>query len=237
MKRFVLRFLAYAIAGAVAGAVAKAVVSGAAPVSAQQAAFLGVTIAGALGASLWLLVQSSIGLAHGIRTSPPWTVAVLDAVCIIAVAVACFFILDGYAPSFLDRPPQFTDPLAADVIAMMLVPSMLILAVFVTTMAGQTVSIDETGIRVAGPFGVKQAAWADIRSLAPNSQDVVVTRLDTPVPETLRINLEIRTASGETFTVYQPSLKKTASLIIKKTKQNAPARLAGDIRGMADAWL
>lgn len=145
-----------------------------------------------------LLKKASYVLSQGIRINSSWTVASMDAVCIIASTIASIFIIDGYASKFIDLSPLgVNDPYALDVISFMYLPSLLVLAIFVTATGGQSIAIDKIGVKVAGAFGETKALWKNIKVLQPNEQYVVVSRVGTAIPSRLQTNLDIITNNSE----------------------------------------
>jgi hypothetical protein len=162
----------------------------------------------------------------------------MDGVCILASVIANFFIIDGYSSKFTDLAPLImNDPYALDVIAFMYLPSLLVLALFVTATGGQSIAIDKSGLKVSGAFGVKKALWEDIKELRPDEQYVMVSRVGTAIPSRLQTNLDIVTINSETITVYQPGLKKVSREILKKIRKYAPDKLAKDLELVEAAWL
>lgn len=238
MKRVLFRLVAYILAGFSVGiAVWYILISSLSIVNTQLIIVLILALIIAIVAFL-LLKKASHIIPLGIRINSSWTVAAMDTVCIVASVIASFFIIDGYAINFKDLDPLImNDPYALDVIAFMYLPSLFILALFVTATGGQSVAIDKTGLKVSGAFGIKQTPWENIKSLQPDEQYVMVSRVGTAIPSRLQTNLEIITNIDETITVYQPGLKKVSREILEKMRQNAPLNLSEALKEIEAAWL
>lgn len=237
MKYFLYRFLAYIITGAIFGTAARLLVFDTFHTETfPMFAVIASLVAAGVGLCVWLLKKASVCQPSGIRISPLWTVAAMDVVCIIAATMAIFFIIDGYADKYLGLTRGITDPLVADVIAFMFLPSALVLALLVTSAGGQNITINEAGIKVTGPFGTQMVVWNEIERLRPDEQYVAVSRLGVPMPRHLRTNLEIVCGSG-TITVYQPALKGISRQVLGRLRENAPRPLLKDLDGIEAAWL
>lgn len=237
MKQLLFRLTAYLMAGLSVGFSVRFVVFDS--VTGWRLPVITVMALGGIGViiAVWLLVRASSGVSNGIRINPPWTVAAMDAVCMIASAMAVFFIVDGYGEQYFGFVQGLANPLLADVIVVMFLPSALILALFVTTSGGQNIDINRAGVMVSGPFGTESVSWDKIVTLEPDEQYVVVSRLGFPIPRRLRTNLEVVTSEDETLTIYQPGLKSTASIILERVNEHAPARLSQDINEIEGRWL
>lgn len=238
MKRVLFRLIAYILAGFSVGFTGwYLLVSNFAFENTRLIIVLLIALIVAIVAILILKKASHI-IPEGIRINSSWTVAAMDGVCILASVIASFFIIDGYSSKFTDLAPLImNDPYALDVIAFMYLPSLLVLAMFVTAKGGQSIAIDKSGLKVSGAFGVKKALWEDIKALRPDEQYVLVSRVGTAIPSRLQTNLDIVTINSETITVYQPGLKKVSREILKKIRKYAPDKLAKDLELVEAAWL
>lgn len=242
MKRFLLRFVAYICAGLCLGIATRLAVYDQV-LNRGGLTAMGIVAAAVCGTGLavWLLRRASHGGAGsgagGIRVNPLWAVAAMDTICLIAAALALFFIADGYGALYFGLARGLADPLASDVIAFMFIPAALVLALFVTSSGSQSICIDGAGLVVSGPFGVGRAVWDEIESLSLDEQYVIVSRLGIPMPRHLRTNLEITIGAQDTLTLYQPGLKSTARQILKLMRAHAPPRLSPGLDALASAWL
>ena len=237
MKPVLFRLLGYCVAGISLGAALKfSLLTGVAANSILLTIILVPAAAGVV-VSVLLLMRAGAVIPQGVRINSAWTVAAMDGVCLIASASAWFFIIDGYSKWLTGSSPLVMDDrIALDVVAVMYLPSALILALFVTSSGSQTIAIDEAGLIVAGSFGADKAGWSEIERLSADEQYVVVSRLGIPIPRHLRTNLEIATGDGDVFTVYQPGLKSTAKIILEQFREHAPPRLHQDLDKMEAAW-
>ncbi len=238
MKRVLFRLIAYIFAGFSVGiSVWFLLTSSLAFENTRLIIVLLIALIVAIAAFL-LLKKASHIIPQGIRINSSWTVAAMDGVCILASVIASFFIIDGYSSKFSDLAPLIMiDPYALDVVAFMYLPSLIVLALFVTATGGQSIAIDRTGLKVSGAFGVKKALWDDIKTLRPDEQYVMVSRVGTAIPSHLQTNLDIVTINSETITVYQPGLKKVSREILKQIRKYAPDNLAKDLELVEAAWL
>ncbi len=181
------------------------------------------------------LFRASRAPGKGIRITPAFSLAAMDLICLIASAIAVFFIFEGYSVRFTGAPSSLGDPLLADVILFLYLPAAGVLAAFVSLTGVQRITIDAQGIRTTGQVGM--VAWDDIMSFEPDAQYVVVSRIGLPVPKHLRTNLLVVTESGEKIAVYEPGLKTTRREILVRLQALAPVRLQGDIERMQESWL
>jgi len=195
-----------------------------------------VCIAGGV-ISMFLLYRAYNIPYESIRINPPWAGPTMDMICILASAMAVYFILDGYSGILFGLKGRMADPLVADVIAFMFVPANLLLALVVTTSVSQSITIDKSGLGVRSAFGSSNIAWEKIEKLHCDTRYIPVSRLGFTFPARLRTNLEIITSDHEPLTIYQPGLKATARKILARLDGNAPKRLANNLGELHAAWL
>jgi hypothetical protein len=236
VRILVSRFLAYCAAGIFLGpAVWIGLVHDQFPT-----ADLTLIIAGGLGVfgfglAVFLLRKAGGNSGKGIAVTPKSSAVAVDIICVVAAGMAGFFIVDGYAGSF-GLELLATDPLLADVIAFMFLPATLFVALFVSGMTSQKISVDSRGITLSGFTGTRHVVWDDIQSIEPDEQFVVVSRVGMPVPRHLRTNLQVTTRDGENLTLFEPATDRTKTRILSALWDLAPDRLKDQLAPIGEAW-
>ncbi|MBY6113054.1 hypothetical protein KUW09_06060 [Mameliella alba] len=236
MKTLWFRLLAYVGAGMGFGGGAWLTAVGIPLIFAASSALAG------LGLMLWAmhrahdapLIEPPEGMrAITLRITPGTALIGMDIVALIASALTCFFALDGFGPRLAGFPPLVTDPLAADVIAVLFLPSALVLAGFVTSTGEQRLSLGPDGLFLSSPFGGRSARWPEITSLGWRDEYVVVSRVGLPIRRRLRTNLAIETADGCRLTVYEPATASRRRHLLDGLKRFAPAHLTANLTAAA----
>lgn len=197
-------------------------------------------VAGSLGVFgfglvLYLLGKAGGNSGKGIAVTPTSSAVAVDIICVIAAGMAGFFVLDGYAGNF-DLELLATDPLVADVIAFMFLPSTLFVTLFVSGMASQSISVDPDGFTLSGFSGTRHVTWKEIRSIEPDDQYVVVSRVGMPVPRHLRTNLQVTTNDGESLILFEPATNAAKTKILSALSEHAPAHIKDQLATIGEAW-
>jgi len=180
---------------------------------------------------------SAAPLADGIQTSPASVVYLMDAVVLIASALAFFFLIDGWAERVDTGRSTFREPLVADVIAFMLLPSGAFLTWFVTSSGSQSIQVTATDIRLYGAFGSHSAAWGDVVSIRSSEQYIIVSRVGFLMPKRLRTNLLFETAEGQTLTLFEPASRATKEQVLALLRAYSPERLQEMLTTVAQEWI
>lgn len=160
-----------------------------------------------------------------VRVTPAGALFAMDAVAVLAAATAGFFVVDGFAPRLAGVAPHVTDPLVADVIAVMFLPAALVLAGFISMTGGQTVAMGPEGIALSGPFGTEAARWDEVTGLAWRDEHVIVTRVGVPMARRLRTNLDLHLADGRCLTILEPATRARRGMLEGGLMTYAPERL------------
>jgi hypothetical protein len=183
-----------------------------------------------------LLLRQSFKIDRDGLTVSPGQVFATDLTVMTAAATAAFFIVDGFSERLGGPQACVTDPLAADVIAVMFVPVAAVLALFVTQTSNQRVRADEYGVHIDGISGDGMTNWADIAAFSPELQHVLVGRLGFLVPRHLRTNLVVATRSGEAHTIYDPGSASARRRILAVLRRAMPEAMRPMLKEIEQAW-
>lgn len=189
----------------------------------------------AFGIVIYLLRKAGGNSGKGIAVTPASSAVAVDIICVIAAGMAGFFVIDGYAEGF-GLELLSTDPLAADVIAFMFLPSTVFVTLFVSGLASQKVSVDPNGFTLSGFNGTRHVSWENIRSIEPDDQYVVVSRVGMPVPRHLRTNLQVTTRDGERLTLFEPATATAKTTILSALFEHAPEHMKDQLATIGEAW-
>ncbi len=237
MKFLLLRLLAYLVAAATLG---PGLWAGVGLVFGYQSSLMIIVLltlpaVAVIGVLLW---RASLFAVRGIRVTSPWTLLAMDAVCLLAAMIAGFFIVDYYSAALIGAEPLvMTDEVAHNVILIMIVPAAFVLALFTTSSGGQSLAIEPGGVELAGAFGRNAARWDEIEAIRPQAQYVPVSRAGAVIPSHLRTNMELIIVGGDSLTVYEPGLKRSAELILARMRASAPSRLQAGLDELGEIWL
>ncbi len=237
MSQIALRTLAYFLAGVPAGFVAWALIYNTPFDAATQNQILVVAIlVPCLVAATVLLRMAYAGRGSGSQTSPVWSILAADLTCMLAAAVAAFFAVDGFSERLGGPPADLTDPLVANVIAFLFVPTALLLALFVTQTGSQSLAADAEGLIVEGISGERHAAWTEIASFRPDTEYVPVSRLGLVVPRHLRTNLAVVLRNGETIAIFDPGTRASRKAILRTLGDSMPEAMRSGLDEMRHSW-
>jgi len=197
-----------------------------------------VVISGMTGgvAGAWLLKKASQGvILDDLIVSPSQTLA-SDLVCVIAAALSWFFILDGYSARYFGQISCGTDPLAADVIAFMILPAALVLALVVTQTGNQQIRIEKDGVRLRGASSSAFIPWGDIASFKTETQYVLVGRVGVLIPRHLRTNLVIVRRDGSVERIFDPGSGTARGSLVARLSKTMPEQLKESFSAVAMNW-
>ncbi len=180
--------------------------------------------------------ETDQGLDRGSATQAAGSILATDAVCVVAASLAGLFIIDGYADRMPGWPSYFREPLAADVVAFMFLPSATILAAFVAQYASQAVKLDAKGIAIARLGKTQTAEWAQVAQLRFEDSYVLVGRLGFLMPRKLRTNLVIDLDDGNSIYIIDPGYRTARTRLLERLYGVAPDRLCRAIKSQGRRW-
>ncbi|MCB1439603.1 MAG: hypothetical protein KDJ63_07495 [Nitratireductor sp.] len=184
----------------------------------------------------FLLRQPVFRAGSADMTISPGQILASDLTCITAGTVAGFFLVDGFSERLFGIKACVTDPLAADVIAVMFIPAAALLALFVTQTGGQRIRADENGLLIKGISGSVQVSWEDIVSMQPQRQHVLVGRVGFLIPRHLRTNIVVSLRNGGSARIFDPGSGAARNSLIARLHGAMPARKRSLLNDIEEEW-
>ena len=127
------------------------------------------------------------------------------------------------------------DALGLDMTAFFFVPVTVVLSFFASNITGQSIEIDSEGITVHYPKDSVNLKWNEIDGFILHDTFTVIGGEGWILPRHMQTKLSVKT-NKDTFSVYEPGLKKTKKKITALLRQYAPSALQNDIEKLSNEW-
>lgn len=187
--------------------------------------------------SIFLLRGLYMAPSKGIQIGKRTTMIIWD---VLIIAIAIFFtsaFLDAMLVKYFQVIPFWGDDKMALFMGIFWVTlANLIMALFVTATAVQTVWITQKGIAVQGLFGQKSIAWTDVKNMRVSEYYSLRKVYQFYAPRKLMKVLHIQ-AIASTLRIMEPPLVSTKEEILDMLMLYAPEALKKTIFDLSREWL
>ena len=177
----------------------------------------------------------------GIPLNPQWAKKLNDGISIIFLSFAayCIWAWGFYQLFEVESYLCDTDTKSEGIMvitSLFYLPTVAILAFFVSNLSNQSIKIEEEGITLYYPEKIKKINWKEIIKLKISNTFTITGGEDWVAPRELQSKLSIQTQENS-FALYEPGLKRSKKQIVKYLQKYAPERLQKDILTLQKEWL
>jgi hypothetical protein len=185
----------------------------------------------------YFLLRKTYHKRKGIALNPRWLSKFGDTIFIISLGFTAYSALAwGIDMIFQNKIYLYdTEPMTLQVAAMFWLPSAAFTAFFTSNMDTQSIEINKNGIIIHYTEKDVKLAWKNLNRIELKDTSTIMGGDDWAAPRHMQTKLSIET-NEDTFSIFEPGLKRTKKQIIYLLRNNAPEKLHGDINAVEKNW-